>query len=216
MPIKWGSALYSKLKKRYWALPHAKGRPLIFAVQDFHGPQAMAMTGGTLIPYLYGLGFAALYDSAGNLVVSQERKTEHTWEGKTIPSGFFNQPNAENISAVISNPLGTIAKFNRIGMGAGFGSDAIHMFVTGTCYDHDPNASVPTSFQKRVVAGDWLEPWCGGMNIFHNPNAKYPIGLDVFDGIAQHYLKDGQIVAQMPNFHPYGALNVTVVPDRLS
>ena len=35
--IKLGSPLYSKLKKRYWELPHVEGRPLILAIETFHG-----------------------------------------------------------------------------------------------------------------------------------------------------------------------------------
>ncbi|WP_255505416.1 hypothetical protein [Alkalisalibacterium limincola] len=41
MPIKFGSALFSKLRRRYWELPHVAGRPLLFAIQDFHAPQSM-------------------------------------------------------------------------------------------------------------------------------------------------------------------------------
>lgn len=120
MPIKWGSALWSKLNKRYWEVPHVAGKPIVLAVQDFHIPNSMSFSSGTLMPYLYGRRFSALYDADGELVVSDVERTEHTWEGKTIPSGFFKLPNAEHISAVISNPLGTISKFNRLGIGAGF------------------------------------------------------------------------------------------------
>lgn len=95
------------------------------------------------MPYLYGRKFSALCDAEGKLVVSNVERTDHPWEGKTIPSGFFKQPGAEHISAVISNPLGTISKFNRMGIGAGFGIDGIQMILTRTRHDHDPNAAVP-------------------------------------------------------------------------
>ena len=36
IPIKLGSALYSKLKKEYWRLPQVSGKPLILAIEDFH------------------------------------------------------------------------------------------------------------------------------------------------------------------------------------
>ena len=111
MPIKWGSALCSKLRMRYWELPHVAGKPLVLAVQDFHFPQSMAFSSGTLLPYLYGCKFSALFDARGTLVVSSTERTQHTWEGKTIPSGFFKLDGAEYVSAVISNPLGTVSKF---------------------------------------------------------------------------------------------------------
>ena len=36
--IRYGSALYSKLQKEYWELPHVSGKPLLIAIQDFHQP----------------------------------------------------------------------------------------------------------------------------------------------------------------------------------
>lgn len=39
MPIKFGSPLYSKLKKKYWEKEHVKKRPLVFAIADFHAKQ---------------------------------------------------------------------------------------------------------------------------------------------------------------------------------
>lgn len=41
MPIKFGGPLTAKLSKRYWTLPHVAGKPLVFAIQDFHAPQSM-------------------------------------------------------------------------------------------------------------------------------------------------------------------------------
>lgn len=41
MPIKWGSPLISKLRKRYWEKEQVKGGPLVFAIHDFHGPGSM-------------------------------------------------------------------------------------------------------------------------------------------------------------------------------
>jgi DNA-binding transcriptional MerR regulator len=55
VPIKYGSALFSKLQKRYWELPHVQGHPLLLAVQDFHAPQAMTWSNTALVEYLYGV-----------------------------------------------------------------------------------------------------------------------------------------------------------------
>lgn len=214
MPVKWGSALYSKVKKQYWKLPHVGSRPIVFAIQDFHAPQSMSVSGSTLLPYLYGLDFSAVYDLAGNLVVSSAPRESHTWGGKTIPSGFFKQPGAEHVSAVISNPLGTIAKFNRMGVAAGFGEKSNRMFVTGTHHDHDPNASEPIMFKAEVKEGRWVEPWSGGMNVYHNPNALNPLNPATFAGVAQHWLSGGELRSDLPAFHPYGVINVTVVPKN--
>src|SRR5216684_2810968 len=44
MPIKFGSALKSKLDKKYWEKPHLAGMPLMFAIQDFSAPPSMIFT----------------------------------------------------------------------------------------------------------------------------------------------------------------------------
>ncbi len=36
MPIRFGGVLFTKLRKKYWELPHMRGIPLILAVHDFH------------------------------------------------------------------------------------------------------------------------------------------------------------------------------------
>jgi hypothetical protein len=215
MPIKWGSALWSKLNKRYWEMPHVAGKPIILAVQDFHIPHSMSFSSGTLMPYLYGRKFGALYDAKGKLVISNVERTDHTWDGKTIPSGFFKLANAEHISAVISNPLGTISKFNRMGVGSGFGIDGIRMILTGTIHDHDPNAAVPKPFSLNVIPNKWDEPWCGGLNVFHNPRALHPLNSEIFSEYAQHFEEDGNIRSYLPEFHPYGVQCVSFVPKRL-
>lgn len=91
MPIKWGSALWSKLSKRYWELPHVIGKPIVLAIQDFHIPNAMSFSSGTLLPYLYGTSFSALYDSSGSLSVSAHERTHHTWGEKPSPPDFSSR-----------------------------------------------------------------------------------------------------------------------------
>lgn len=49
MPIRFGSPLYRKLQGRYWELPHVAGRPLVFAIADFHDDQSMLWSGSALV-----------------------------------------------------------------------------------------------------------------------------------------------------------------------
>jgi hypothetical protein len=58
-------------------------------------------------------------------------------------------------------------------------------------------------------------PWCGGLNVFHNPHALHPLNEDVFGGYAQHFEEGGNIRSFIPDFHPYGAQCISVVPNRL-
>jgi hypothetical protein len=112
VPIKFGSALRSKLVKRYWNLPHVQGQPLVLAIQDFHALGAMTWSNTALREYLYGIRQNEDPAAPGR-VTSQPIET-YKWQGKEIPAGFFKQPDTEHISAVIANPEGTISKFNRM------------------------------------------------------------------------------------------------------
>ncbi|WP_279497938.1 hypothetical protein [Aeromonas veronii] len=67
-----------------------------------------------LSEYLYGMR-NRIIDGKPN---SHKIKT-HRWNGKEIPSGFFYQEQAENISAVMFSNQATIPKFNRMGKIAG-------------------------------------------------------------------------------------------------
>ncbi|WP_404470734.1 hypothetical protein LG301_08945 [Vreelandella venusta] len=213
MPIKFGSPLFSKLKKEYWKLDHVKDNPLVFAIADFHDDQSMQWSSNALINYLYGVQHEFSHDKDGKLIISALKIEKHKVGDKVIPSGYFFQPDAENISAVLFSASGTISKFNRIGRQAGFGPDNIIMHRFGTHHDHDPNASLPKQFAYQVTT-ESNETWGEGLSMFHNPNAKHPVPEELFPSIAHHYFDDGQIISHLPEFHPYSSMtiNMKIVP----
>ena len=45
----------TKLGKEYWNQPAASGKPLVFAIQDFHDTMSMVYSGSALPTYLYGI-----------------------------------------------------------------------------------------------------------------------------------------------------------------
>lgn len=118
VPIRFGSALYSKLnrKTKYWDLEHVKGNPLVFAVADFHEDQSMTWTSPALFEYLYGVTHEFAFDDNGQLIITPLTIETHEHQGKVIPSGYFFQPGAENVSAVLFSSSGTISKFDRMGL----------------------------------------------------------------------------------------------------
>ena len=214
MPIKWESALTSKLRKEYWNLPHVRGKPIILAIQDFHTPMAMTFTHSTLIQHLYGLDFYAYYDAEGVLQVKGERIEEHVWGDKRIESGFFHLPNADMVSAVIQNPTATISKFNRIGRVAGFGSPTVRMVKGGFAHNPDPQAALPRRYVQDVDK-DYTETWREGMNVFHNPNARFPLDRFFLPECMHHRLKGDQIMHTIPDFHPFTAETFILSPERM-
>ncbi len=213
MPIKFGSALFSKIQKKYWELDHVKGHPLVFAIQDFLFSGSMTWTTTALPTYLYGFDQKYKYDENGALVISTEYIDKHEVGKKTIPSGFFNQPNSEYVSAVLFNSSGTLAKFNRMGFLAGFGSRNIKMVRKGTCYDHNPNSAAPKEFEIDVGSSEHSETWSEGLSIFHNPNAIHPVNPGLFTDIAHHFFENGQFVSYLPSFHPFGSVTYTKISE---
>ena len=58
LPIRFGSALSSKLGKRYWELAQCKGKPIVFAIEAFHEEGSLYHSDAALLQYLYGLRYS--------------------------------------------------------------------------------------------------------------------------------------------------------------
>ena len=212
MPIKFGSPLFSKLRKKYWVKDYVAGAPLVIAIEDFSVPGSMIYTGSSLQRYLFGYEHEWEKGPDGTLKITPHRIKEHVWGTKIIPSGFFRLPDVENVSAVIFSNSGTISKFNRMGLLGGFGSDRILMVREGTCFNHDPNAEKPKYFKHVVNEPDYCECWAEGLAVFHNPNALYTLPEEVLPSAAHIYLqKDGQVIARTPDWHPLGSTTLLSV-----
>ncbi|MDB5004378.1 MAG: hypothetical protein JWQ34_2603 [Mucilaginibacter sp.] len=228
MPIKYGSSLIGKLRKKYWEKEHVKDKPLIIAVHDFHQPSTMEHLGSmtwsrsALIYYLYGIRptYKTNEDGTINLGVvdtkngiSQEfvKIDWHEWKGKKIEAGFFCLPDAENISAVLFSNNGTLTTFNRMGQLAGLGSPDVRMLRVMDVFNHDPNSITPHHVSKYIDQDDYEEAWGDGLVMYHNPNAKHPVDINCFQGISHMFFdKDRLIVYGYPE--PNNVLNsMTVV-----
>jgi hypothetical protein len=212
MAIRLGSPLFSKLQKKYWTLPQAKGKPLIFAIENFY-PGALHLADSTLSRYLFGLASHSHYDADGKLIGTHARIDKHTSGAKEIPSGFFTQPDAENVSAVLFSNSGTIAKFNRMGHQGAYHSHAVRMIRWGTSYRFDSNSTWPEMFLYEVGDPSWgVESWREGTVLFLNPRAKYPVSRGWLGASVEQYLEDGRIVAKLAEpFHPFGS-NTVICP----
>ena len=202
MPMKFGSALTSKLNKKnkngesYWQRGAATDRPFIIAVADFHKPGgcdepgSMTYTQSALWPYLYGHRVEwELID--GQLKISAIKNPNHVYREKVVPSGFFDLPGAENISAILFSNAGTLAKFDRMGVAAGFGAPNHRYFRVGIRYDHESNSVTPKTFHEEILTDGYEEFWSDELQLFHNPNAKRPLSPDQFM-ITQHFFENGE------------------------
>ncbi|KRA16814.1 hypothetical protein ASD69_08650 [Lysobacter sp. Root604] len=213
VPIKFGSALTSKLRKRYWERPHVAGKPLVFLVQDFHAPMSMTFSRSGLTIYLYGYDHEWERDADGQLVILPRQVQEHRWLTKTIPSNFFGLPDAEHVSAILFNSGATLPKFNRIGYVAGFGTRQVRMIRSGTAVAHDPNATEPLRFTFDVADPRYEETWSEGMDVFHNPRALVPLPREHFPLAAHHVLEpDGQVRTTTPPWQPLASVTQIIMP----
>jgi len=214
MPIKFGSALFSKLKRRYWESEHIRGQPLVFAIQDFHQDQSMIWSATALPIYLYGYNHKWYHNEKGELVIVPEKLELHRHGEKEIPAGFFFQPDCENISAVIFSNSATIAKFNRMGKLAGFGNPKTTMVRMGARHNPDPNAAFPLPFEVEVNPTKYSESWSEGLAMYHNPNALHPIDPELFPSITHHFFENGQLVSYGDEFHIYSSYTIVFLPKR--
>jgi hypothetical protein len=112
-------------------------------------------------------------------------------------SGFFFRQSSRNISAIIFGNCGTLGKFNRMGMLAGFGDEDISMHICGTYFNFDPNVTWPVLRIAEVKPDSYNETWGQGLSMYHNPNATYPVNANLFQNIRHHFYENGLIKSQI-------------------
>lgn len=212
MPMKYGSSLMSKLNKtntdgkHYWEREETENQPFVLAIADFHLPAtgaeigSMVYTQSSLWMYLYGRRVEWDFKD-GQLVLIPTAIDIHQYKEKKVQSGFFDQPLAENISAVLFSNAGTIAKFDRMGVVSGFAADNHKYFRMGLKYNPDPNAAVGTPFHVDVSGEDYEEYWSDELQVFHNPNAKIPLPDEWFQGVSHHHFQNGDLISYTPDGH---------------
>lgn len=216
MRTKFSNALRKKLKKRYWDEPYMLNKPFILAIADFHfeakfspsehKPPSLTLSKPALEEYLYGGTFEIVKDVEGNV-----SNRLIPFEGGSL--GFFGLPDADNVSAVIFSNVGTIAKFNRMGKIAGFGSNNVKIIQIAEIFNPDPKADKSMPFASLVEQGKHTEYWDSGINIYHNPNAKYPLNINMFPYAVHNFLKDNRMVTDMDTskIHYFQSFNFTTV-----
>lgn len=192
--------------RRYWESDHISGRPFVIAIEAFHGETSLFQGDSGLAAYLYGLRWTGSKDSVGRATFSSHVVTEHRRNAKVISSGFFFQPDMENVSGIIFSNAGTISQFERIGIEHGLGNSDVRVFRKGTCYDHDPNALDPATFGYQVEPDKHRETFATGMRFFHNPRARFPVPRGFFQDVVEMRLRSDHLVESMqPAFAPFAS-----------
>lgn len=202
IPLMFGSTLFSKLrlnekKTKYWELAHVKGKPLIFAIADFHADMSMTWSFPAIISMLYGIEQKVKTGEDGQvtLVSASGNKFEKSNDIEIMP--LFLDERYKHVSAVLFSPCGTISKFNRMGVQAGYGDSRYTLIHLKLCFNHLENAIYPNVF-FNVVDENCHETWADGIQIFHNPMAEIPLDPQLFPHVGHHYYKDGLLYSNMP------------------
>jgi hypothetical protein len=169
-------AITSKLRKRfsnglaYWELPHVRELPFVLAVQSFYAETSTAFTDMIAVAYLLG--------------------------GTPGTPGLFDDPEFNQLSAVLFSNSGTIAQFDRMGKQYGYGAEDVRIWRNGFCYDPDPAAVLPREFGYEVGSPEAPPEHFGqSLHLIHNPNADRPLLTGILDGIRRSMRsQDGEII----------------------
>ncbi len=202
MPVMFGSPLFTKLKheyqkQKYWELPHVKGKPLVFAIADFHADMSMTWSFPAITSILFGIEQVAEKDENGNVTLVVASGNKFVKKSDVEISPLFLDDQYKHVSAVLFSPCGTISKFNRMGVQAGYGDSNYTLFQVKMCYNHLENAVFPNVF-FNVIDEKSHETWADGIQIFHNPFAEIPLNPLLFPHAGHHFYKDGVMYSQMP------------------
>lgn len=215
-PIRIGSALFSKLNKRYWELPQCKDIPLVLAIQPFHEAGSLTYTSIGLFSYLFGIRTSSSATDSGDLIFRNERVKTHQVGEKVIPSNFFSQPLSENISAVMFSNSFTVSKFTRMAYQMGYFQDGLKIQREGFYYPENDQVLIPPMYRYFLDEPNaHQETWAESLVIFLNPNARIPLARDFFDEIScAGFASDGYF-HDLKGFHPLTSSTVVQVDKKL-
>lgn len=184
-PMRVGGALFNKVRERYWERSNVKGSPFVLAIGAFHGQESQSFGHTSLLPFLYGKVMTEPHFVDGELKCLELEAPPLTVGTKTVPCGFFEQEELENVSAIMFTNSGTLPKFTRMGVANAPEAGSSVVFREGLVLNPLPEALDPSSFFYDCRAPLWTESWVDGLVIMHNPNAKLPLPPRAVEGAAE-------------------------------
>jgi hypothetical protein len=102
----------------------------------------------------------------------------------------------------------------RVGKLAGFGNPDVKMIRMGTKPNPDQNSTEPIHFTAEVEPGKYSESWTEGVQIFHNPRARLPIPVELFQNCAHHTLRGGRRVHLVPDEFVFSSHTMILTPKQ--
>lgn len=170
--IRLANSFISKLRKYkdYKELTHVKKKPFVLAIAPFEQPLHYHQYDRPIMALLYDFyldeeEYLKNPEKFPNGLVGKRLHTVEKENGNEIELGMFLDDKAEEISAVLFNPIATFSKAqsmkeNKMGIFQ-------HIWTT-------PNETKPLiTYNEEEFIED-------GLFIFHNPYAKYPLDKNIF------------------------------------
>lgn len=198
---RFAKTLRSKLQRGYHNLPHVEGGAFALAVSDFHAPSSMTWSREALASYLYG-SFPLVTDGSEGRTAAA-LPVERLVGPQSLPAGLFRDPAMSFLSAVIFSNAATIAKFNRMGMLAGWRLAGVQVRREGVLVDRMPGALEGIPFDMNILSGEYRdlwppdgEHWCVELEVYHNPSAAHPLAFDLLPGATHWFEADGEVRCQ--------------------
>ncbi|WP_235204952.1 hypothetical protein [Pectobacterium brasiliense] len=190
---RYARTLRNKLSKNYTNMSHVIGKPFAIAIADFHSPGSMMWSREALIAYLYGIYVREIKEEGK--VVAVAEAIDSLPGDPNIEAGLFYACENMNLSAVIFSNAATLAKLSRVPMSFGGKTEDYRYVRIGEFADDTPGALRGVPFCMDVNSDEYRnlwkpyerEPWTAEIEVFHNPNAQYPLNPALFPE-ATHWL----------------------------
>lgn len=187
--VRLSNAIVSKARKydeQYQKLKHVDGKPFVLAVAPFEQPHFNLQYDRPIRALLYdyyvdedaALDHPELYPLGPPTVQLGYVEKEN---GAEIPLGIFNDAAMEMISAVVFSCTATWGKLSSMSTNP---DTVTEVFTTWS--------TVPDGVPMRRAGSpaEIGETLLDGLQVYHNPNAKYPLSPEIFrrKGVVQHFI----------------------------
>jgi hypothetical protein len=86
-----------------------------------------------------------------------------------------------------------------MGFLAGWQPQGLTLVRQGHFFDRTPGARTSIPFSYDITSDDYAaiwptgEAWCQDLDVFHNPQAEYPINFDLLPGANHWFERDGEV-----------------------
>lgn len=177
-----------KYDKYYKTLSHVHGKPFVIAVAPFEQPHFNLQYDRPIRALLYDyyvdedayLDNPSLYPDGPPAVSLGNVEKDN---GSEVPLGLFNNPEMAEVSAIVYSCTATWGKLSAMSKNPDTVTKVLSVWAT-------PPDGVP---EKRVgTPADCGETILDGLQVFHNPYAKFPLPPEIFrsERVVQHFFDE--------------------------